>query len=91
MLGSFLVYILARFSIAFGLILYKSTIGALIALCLKIWYMLKFCAAYILALLQKFYRWLRLRYRKSRSAARKRARRASAAIMSQATGKEMAS
>tara|TARA_B110000285_G_C14869979_1_gene488680 strand:- start:131 stop:247 length:117 start_codon:yes stop_codon:yes gene_type:complete len=38
--------------------------------------MLKFCAAYILALLEKLYRFLKLRYRKSKSAARKRARRA---------------
>lgn len=87
-LGSFLLYILARFSVAFGRLLYKSTVGAFIALCLKIWYMLKFCAAYILALLQKFGRYLRRQYRKSKSAARKRARRASSAVLSQATGKE---
>ena len=50
--------------------------------------MLKFCAAYILALVQKFYRFLRLRYRKSKSLARKRARRASSAFLSQTSGKE---
>lgn len=32
--GSFLLYVLARFSVAFGRLLYRSTLGAFIALCL---------------------------------------------------------
>lgn len=88
MFGSFFLYVLTRFSVAFGKLLYKSTIGAFIALCLKIWYMLKFCGAYVLALIQKFYRFLRVRYRKTRTFARKRARRASRLVLSKAAGQE---
>lgn len=91
MFGSFSLYVFGRFSVAFGRLLYRSTIGAFIALCLQIWYMMKFCGAYLLALVQKFYRYLKLRYRKSKAFARKKARRASSVVLSKASGKEQKS
>jgi hypothetical protein len=57
--GSLILFFLYKFGLRFGKLVYASTVGAFIKLCIKIWFLIKFVVMYIIELLRKLYRFFR--------------------------------
>lgn len=85
--GSLALFFLYKFGLRFGALAYDATVGAFLKLCVKVWFLIKFVATYLLELLKKLLRWIRRSATRIRAFLRRRARRAQALTLMKA-GKE---
>ena len=60
----------------FGKILYASTVGTFIKICMAVWFLLKFIAMYIYELCKKLYRYCRLKKIKIKAILRRKGKKA---------------
>jgi len=81
------LFFLYKFGLRFGALAYDATVGAFLKLCVKVWFLIKFVAMYLLELLKKLLRWIRRSATRIRAFLRRRARRAQALTLMKA-GKE---